>query len=109
MAHPIQSTGINPVRYVAPSSRYMNSEVISYGEQGILTFTTYKRQDAEFGKDDRFMIIPPGEEYRPDKTSYRAYGTVDFWWKIMEMNNIFDIFNYKAGTNIRLPSILRVL
>jgi hypothetical protein len=50
------------------------------------------------------MIIPPQFEYRPDRLSYELYGTVDLWWKIMEANDIKDIFDFKAYLNIRIPS-----
>jgi len=103
MAVPIQISSSKSQNYVTPSSRYVASDVIVYGEQGILTFETYKRQST-ISSQDMFAIIPAGEEYRPDLTSYRAYGTVDFWWRIMEVNKIYDIYDYVSGTNIRIPS-----
>lgn len=108
MAQPIEYTNLKANRYVPVSSRYANSQVIVLGEQGVITFETYKRKEIPLRADDKFSIVPPGEEYRPDKTSMRAYGTVDYWWKIMEASNIKDIFEYKTGTNIRIPSILNL-
>jgi len=43
-------------------------------------------------------------EFRPDKMSQHVYGHVDWWWKIMEANNIKDVYDFKAGTNIRIPA-----
>jgi len=42
-------------------------------------------------------------EYRPDLVSRDKYGIPDFWWKIMEVNNIKDIIDFKAGRTIVLP------
>lgn len=109
MAVPIQLTTLKATRYVTQSSRYASSDVILWGENGILTFKTYKRQPIPSRDDDKFDVIPPGEEYRPDQTSKRAYGTPDFWWRIMEASDIKDIFDYKVGTNIRIPSALNIL
>ena len=47
--------------------------------------------------------MKPGQEYRPDLVSNRVYGTPDFWWRIMEANNIKDVFEFKAGLNLRIP------
>ena len=49
------------------------------------------------------MVISKNYEFRPDLVSYEAYGVVDFWWKIMEFNNIKDIFDFKAGINLTIP------
>lgn len=70
-----------------------------------MTFNTYKKNiNTEATQGDKFTVIKTGEEYRPDKTSQRAYGTVDFWWAIMEANNIKDVYNYTSGLNIRIPA-----
>ena len=50
------------------------------------------------------MVITKGSEYRPDLVSFDEYGTIDFWWKIMEVNGIKDILDFAAGRNIRLPN-----
>lgn len=104
MAVPITKSNIAATRYVTPTSRYANSQVLLYGENGVITFATYTKNTYPTNANDKFAVIPPGEEFRPDKTSFRAYGTVDFWWKIMEANNISDIYNYTSGLTIRIPS-----
>ena len=109
MATTIQTTNISPTTFVTPSSRYAKSSVIQYGNNQILTFTTYKRNNPTISSSDKFTIVPPGEEYRPDLTSYRAYNTVDYWWLIMEFNGIFDIYDYKSGTNIRIPGVDKLI
>jgi len=103
MANKIVETNIRATRFVESTSRYANSDVIYYGSQNKLTFKTYKRQTLP-SSSDRFTVIPNNMEYRPDLLSSKIYGVPDFWWKIMEVNKIFDIFDFKAGINIRIPA-----
>ena len=106
MANKIIKTGIRPETFLVDKlSRYVDSAVVYYGDNNILTFTTYKREDAPADiLNDQFTVITSGTEYRPDKLSNQAYGTPDLWWKIMQANGIFDIWEFKAGLNIRLPA-----
>lgn len=89
--------------YVVPTSRYQKSKVIHYGEQKSITFAMYKRQDIPESMDDKFMLITAGYEYRPDLVSQKVYYTPDYWWRIMEANNISDVLDFRAGITVRLP------
>ena len=90
--------------FVSASSRYASSTAITYGDKKLLTLEIYKRAaPAPISSEDRFTVITPGTEFRPDIVSQRSYGTPEFWWRIMEDNRIFDIFDFKAGLNIRIP------
>jgi hypothetical protein len=106
MANYVETTKINPKRFVPMSSRYSDSTVIYYTENKLLTFNTYKKNTIALSEKDIYYVVTPGTEYRPDLVSKTAYGTVDFWWKIMEANNIKDIFDFKAGLNIRIPNAI---
>jgi hypothetical protein len=105
MANKIEITTIDPQKngLAAPMSRYTTSQVIYYGDAKKMTYATYVKNVANINKSDRYAVIPPGYEYRPDRASIEAYGIPDLWWKIMEANNIKDIFDFKAGRTIRLP------
>jgi hypothetical protein len=103
MANLIEITNIPATRFVPVTSRYADSFVIYYTENKFLTFNTYKKQDLLVSDQDKFAVISKGVEFRPDLVSQKVYGTPDFWWKIMEVNNIKDIFDFKVGTNIRIP------
>jgi hypothetical protein len=92
-----------PDLYVVPTSRYLNSKVIYYGNQKKMTFNTYKRQDFTESQDDKFMLVTAGYEYRPDLVSQKVYFTPDYWWRIMEANNISDILDFRSGITVRLP------
>jgi hypothetical protein len=56
--------------------------------------TAYANITDEWKKDARVQIpyeIRDGE--LPHMISYRLYGTVDYWWTILMMNNIYDFDN----------------
>jgi hypothetical protein len=103
MANYTNSTKIDAKRFVPVTSRYSDMSVIYYTEKNLLTFKIYKKTQIPIDKKDKYYVITAGTEYRPDLVSQRAYGTVDFWWKIMEANEIKDVFDFKAGLNIRIP------
>jgi len=114
MANYIEETNIRAKRFVPVSSRYANSEIVYYTERKLLTFKTYKKeQNVEVpvsplnpAYSTKYYVISPGTEYRPDLVSYKVYGVPDFWWRIMEYNNIKDVFDFKAGRNLVLPNVL---
>lgn len=106
MANFTTVTNISPTTFVPISSRYAKGTVVYYTENNLITFQIYKKQNIALTKNDKFAVVTTGTEYRPDLVSKAAYGTVDFWWKIMEANGIKDIFDFKAGLNIRIPDTL---
>ena len=109
MANYIEKTNIDPKRFVTPSSRYASSTVLYYTENRLLAFETYKKNKKilnKSSKNNKYYVVTPGTEYRPDLVAAEAYGSTDFWWKIMEANNIKDIFNFKTGLNIILPDVI---
>lgn len=103
MANFMIETALSTTSFVPISSRYSNSKVLYYTEHNKLTFNTYKKGNNSYSSEDKYAIITSGVEYRPDLVSQQAYGTVDFWWKILEANNMKDIWQFKAGKNIRIP------
>ena len=106
MANNITVTNFPASRFVSQTSRYISSPVLYYGPNNILTFATYHRPSYPTSTKDRYMVISATREYRPDLVSFEQYGTVSFWWKIMEANGMKDILEFAAGTNIRLPAVL---
>lgn len=105
MTVPIQVTDIRAETLVTGSSRYATRKVIYYGEQKFITFDTYIRTPYEPNGKEKIMVINKGVEYRPDLVSFDFYGSVDYWWKIMEANGIKDIYDFKAGRTILLPNL----
>lgn len=103
MANNISYPNISSKRFISFSSRYINSKVLYYGDNNKLTFETYKRKKIISSPSDKFLLINSSNEYRPDLVSYAAYGTVDYWWYIMEFNGIKDIYDFKSGITLRIP------
>jgi hypothetical protein len=103
MATTIEFTKLNPTDFVTRISRYSDSRVIYYSKEKIITFETYKKKKFIESNGDKVAVVPPGMEFRPDLVSKEKYGLPDFWWKIMEANNMKDIFEFKAGRAIVLP------
>jgi hypothetical protein len=97
------ATNLQPNQYVSTTSRYNGSTVCFYGQEKKITFTIYQRQEITESENDKYMIIPPGYEYRPDLVSYNTYGIPDYWWLILQANKINDVYGFKTGLNIRLP------
>jgi hypothetical protein len=105
MTVPIQVTDIRPETIVTGSSRYATRKVIYYSEHKFITFDTYIRTKYKPDGKEKVMVINKGVEFRPDLVSFDFYGSVDYWWKIMEANNIKDIYDFKAGRTILLPHL----
>lgn len=105
MAFPITEITMDLVdsELVDSTSRYSDSKAIYWGPKNILTLKTYKRKPPIKDESDRFMVIKMGHAYRPDLVSQEVYGTPEFWYKIMELNLMSDIMEFKTGVNIRIP------
>ena len=104
MANFIEQTNINSQQFVSPTSRYADGKVVYYTENKLLTFSTYKKKEIPLSNQDKYAMVSPGVEYRPDLVSQQAYGTVDLWWKILEANGLKDVWEFKSGLNIRIPN-----
>jgi len=105
MTQPIIPSEVSSLRVVNAGSRYEKAKIIHYGNQRILTFETYVRIKYTQNGNEAILVITKGTEYRPDLVSFDHYGHVDNWWRILEANNIKDIWDFKAGTTIILPDI----
>ena len=92
--------------YVVTTSRYINSDVVSYGSQKKITFAMYKRPQIPESPEDRDVTTNAGYEYRPDLVSYKAYGIPDYWYLILQANNINDVYGFKNGLTVRIPSVI---
>lgn len=106
MTVPIQETNIRTDTILDAFSRYRKQNVIYYGEQNFITFDTYLRGTYEPDSKEKVMVITKGVEYRPDLVAYDFYGIPDPWWKILEVNGMKDIWEFKAGKTIMLPRLL---
>lgn len=102
MPKEIGFTNAEGKKYVPATSRYAVTPVIEY--EGKLAYPIYKKKQLIFHPEDKHYEITKDVEYRPDLVSNMFFGTPDFWWRIMEMNNMIDILEFRAGRNIIMPS-----
>jgi len=65
----------------------------------------------------KFQVFYPLKYYRlaqddlvrPDLVSYKAYGSVRYWWLIMMINKIGNVFaDMEVGDLIKIPNILDI-
>jgi len=103
MANDISYTNYGTNKLVSSTSRYNYRPVILYGPLKKAAFALYNRKEIPFAADDKFYEITKDIEFRPDLVSYKFYGLPDYWWRIMEMNKMKDVMEFRAGRNIRLP------
>jgi hypothetical protein len=101
MPKPIEYTKSEGRRYVPATSRYVSTPIIMY--EGKLTFPIYKKKQVHFNPKDQHYEITKDVEYRPDLVSNMFFGAPDFWWRIMEMNKMKDVLEFREGRNIILP------
>jgi hypothetical protein len=104
MANKISYTNYGTNNLVNSTSRYSFRRIIQYGDDNKSTFTVYKDKNARIGPDDKFYEIQKEMEFRPDLVSNQFYGTPDLWWRIMEVNKMIDIMEFRSGRNIRIPN-----
>lgn len=85
------------------SSRYGKYRVITDNSSYIETFnqTTIDKSD-----NDKYHIVLPEQENRIDMIAYQYYHDASLSWVILLANEIIDPFIIKAGTTIRIPSIM---
>lgn len=103
MANRIEFTDLRSSNFVTNVSRYAQSRVLYYSDERLITFETYKRKKFVPSPRDQVAVVTPGLEYRPDLMSFDKYGMPDFWWKILEANNMKDVTEFKAGATVVLP------
>jgi hypothetical protein len=109
MANSIEKYNIIDSRnFTVKSSRYINSQIYYYGNDKKITYETYKRRTYTYSDSDKFFEIKSGLNYRPDLVSQSFYGVPDYWWLIMEYNDIYDIADFTAGKIVRLPPVSEI-
>lgn len=90
------------------SSRYSNNERILY-DTGEEIIETSDRIEFEHSNKDSYFTVEARHEGRLDLVSYEVYGTSIYWWAIASASGIYDPFDVKVGTVLRIPPIEKVL
>lgn len=89
------------------NSRYRNSTVTSVEtSEGLQNYTVLKLPiDVPETEFDFYVEIDSTNEYRPDMLSFQVYGTPDFGWAIMEVNNVRSFKGLTLRTRLRIPPL----
>lgn len=63
----------------------------------------------ELKRTPTYYRVKEQDLVRPDIISYKFYGSVEFWWFVMIVNNISDIKEeITAGVLLKLPHVLDI-
>jgi hypothetical protein len=63
----------------------------------------------QMGYEPSYYRVDSVDLMRPDMISYTVYGTVDYWWIILLVNEIMDAFNdLEVGMLLTIPNTLDV-
>lgn len=54
---------------------------------------------------DFYVEIDSTNEFRPDMLSYQVYGTPDFGWALMEINNLRSFKDLTLRNRLRVPPL----
>ena len=92
------------------NSRYRGSTITSVEtDEGLQNYTVLKLPinvpETEY---DFYVEIDSTNEYRPDLLSYQVYGSSEFGWALMEINNLRSFRDLKLLTRLRVPPLDRV-
>ena len=92
-----------------PYNRYTNG-IITTDRSGNNFLVLRQPLKLEVDNTDVLVTLNQNLITRPDLISYKAYGTTDFWWVIMEYNNIIDpLLDLKIGMILKIPELNRVI
>jgi hypothetical protein len=91
-------------------SRYRGSTITSVETAtGLQNYTILKLPivvpETEF---DFFIEVDSTNEFRPDIMSFQVYGTPDFGWAIMEINNLRSFKDLTLRNRLRIPPLDRI-
>lgn len=90
-----------------PDSRYRGSTITSIEtSSGLQNYTILKLPilvpETQY---DFYVEIDSTNEFRPDMLSFQVYGTPDFGWALMEINNLRSFKDLYMSNRLRIPPI----
>ena len=89
------------------TSRYRGSTMTSVEtDSGLQNYTILKLPvDVPETESDFFIEIDSTNEFRPDMLSFQVYGTPDFGWALMEINNLRSFKDLTLRNRLRIPPL----
>jgi hypothetical protein len=91
-------------------SRYRGSTITSVDtDSGLQNYTILKLPIVvPETESDFFIEIDSTNEFRPDMLSFQVYGTPDFGWALMEINNLRSFKDLSMRNRLRIPPLDRI-
>lgn len=69
-------------------------------------FLTNKFKDFAFKRPRQYYTVKHEDIQRPELISFKVYGSVNYWWIIMKVNNIEDVWHdLHVGVILEIPNI----
>lgn len=89
------------------NSRYRGATITSVETtEGLKNYTILKLPiEVEETEFDFYIQIDSTNEFRPDMLSYQVYGTSEFGWALLEVNNLRSFKDLTIGNRLRIPSL----
>lgn len=85
-------------------SNFFNQNTIDGNIENDLAFTRFDEFD--FKRKRIFFTITDKYVSRPDLIALDMLGKIDYWWVILKLNNIDDVYNdMTLGKVIQIPSL----
>jgi hypothetical protein len=91
-------------------SRYRGATVTQIEVDGDLRDYVVLRKplDVPEGDEDKYIVLDQSNQFRPDIISFQVYGTPDFGWAIMEVNNLRSFVELTRGVRLRVPPLTAI-
>lgn len=84
-------------------SKFFKKSIVDNVEECELSFSKFG--DYVWSNKFKNYKIVDGDLKRPDIISLRNYGRINYWWIIMKVNGIMDVYNdLYVGMNLKIPT-----
>jgi hypothetical protein len=92
-------------------SRYRGATVTQIEVDGDLRDYVVLRKplDVPEGDEDKYIVLDQANQFRPDVISFQVYGTPNYGWAIMEVNNLRSFVELSLGVRLRVPPLTAVV
>lgn len=85
-------------------TKFFNKNLLNGIKENDLPFNGFDPK--YFKRAKTTYMIKADDVQRPDLISYKVYGRVNYWWIIMKINKIEDVWNdLVPGRQLQIPNV----